>query len=215
MLRDILLGILLFTLTGLLGFLARQIIKKVMAMRREKKLLEEHRDRQMRIIEEIAAQLQPNGGTSLADHVTKIDDNLATLSARMAALDSRSIAIQRRQQFSDQVMRSILDASGMAFWESNEAGETVYASQRLAEMIGCSPPEVLGRGWVTFLHPQDKEQVVREWREAVQEKRGFAAAYRYLHRNGRVVKVHGRSVPLVNENDEIIGHSGTLTLVTE
>lgn len=91
---------------------------------------------------------------------------------------------------------TILDISGLAFWESDPAGNTVYASSHLAELVGLTPQAILGNGWVTTLHPDDRERVFREWQSAVSQQRFFALKYRFQHLDGRVVTVWGKGLPL-------------------
>jgi PAS domain S-box-containing protein len=138
----------------------------------------------------IAYQLKPNGGSSLHDKISRIEAELL-----------RENAVRRQQ----------ICATGLAFWESDSAGKVVFASAALGELIGTSTEDILGNGWVTNLHPEDREQVFAEWEAAVQQKRAFFSTYRFLHRDGQSVLVQGRSHPILDRNGGVLGHVGTLT----
>lgn len=105
---------------------------------------------------------------------------------------------------------TILDISGLAFWESNTEGQTVYASTHLAELVGLAPTAILGNGWVTTLHPDDRDRVFREWQAAVAQRRFFALRYRFQHLDGRVVPVWGKGLPLYGATGQITGFVGVL-----
>ena len=57
------------------------------------------------------------------------------------------------------------------------------------EITGRTPSEGLGTYWTDAVHPDDREEVTRQWREAVRDQCGFRTEYRYRHLDGRVVPV--------------------------
>jgi len=137
----------------------------------------------------IAHQLKPNGGSSIHDKISRIE---------VAMLRENAV---RRQQ---------ICATGLAFWESDAEGKTIFASDAMSELVGVDAEEILGNGWVTALHPDDRERVYKEWTSAMQQKRAFLATYSFQHRDGQFVSVQGRSHPILDRAGNILGHVGTL-----
>lgn len=137
----------------------------------------------------IAHQLKPNGGASLHDKVSRIETAML-----------RENAVRRQQ----------ISATGLAFWESDAEGRTIFASDAMSELIGVEAEAILGNGWVTNLHPDDRERVYQEWSDAMQQKRAFLSIYRFQHRDGQAVTVQGRSHPILDRNGNVLGHVGTL-----
>jgi diguanylate cyclase (GGDEF)-like protein/PAS domain S-box-containing protein len=72
---------------------------------------------------------------------------------------------------------------------ADESGSRAYVSPQLQAMVGFSPGEWLAEPdmWVRRLHPEDRERVLREFREACASGGRFASEYRILDREGRVV----------------------------
>ncbi|TXH53809.1 MAG: PAS domain S-box protein [Desulfurellales bacterium] len=105
---------------------------------------------------------------------------------------------------------TILDISGLAFWEADTAGEVIYASTHLAELVGLAPQAILGNGWVATLHPDDRDRVYREWQAAVAQRRFFALRYRFQHLDGRVVAVWGKGLPLYGATGQVGGFVAVL-----
>jgi PAS domain S-box-containing protein len=105
---------------------------------------------------------------------------------------------------------SILDVSGIAFWESDAEGKATYISAKLAEMTGLTPAAALGNGWVATLHPDDRNKVFDEWEAAVRQRRLFAMKYRFQHMDGRVVIVWGKGLPIYGANGQFSGFVGVL-----
>ena len=82
---------------------------------------------------------------------------------------------------------------------ADEAGSRAYISPQLTAMTGFSPGEWLAEPdmWVRRLHPEDRERVLRQFRDACATGGRFACEYRILDRDGRVVwwRDEGRVLP--------------------
>ncbi len=72
---------------------------------------------------------------------------------------------------------------------ADEVGSRAYVSPQLLAMTGFSAGEWLAEPdmWVRRLHPEDRERVLRQFREACATGERFASEYRILDRDGRVV----------------------------
>jgi len=82
---------------------------------------------------------------------------------------------------------------------ADEAGSRAYVSPQLQAMTGFSPGEWLAEPdmWVRRLHPEDRERVLRQFRDACAAGGRFTCEYRILDRDGRIVwwRDEGRVLP--------------------
>jgi diguanylate cyclase (GGDEF)-like protein/PAS domain S-box-containing protein len=82
---------------------------------------------------------------------------------------------------------------------ADESGSRAYVSPQLQAMTGFSPGEWLAEPdmWVRRLHPEDRERVLRQFREACEANGRFTSEYRVIDRDGRVVwwRDEGRVLP--------------------
>jgi diguanylate cyclase (GGDEF)-like protein/PAS domain S-box-containing protein len=82
---------------------------------------------------------------------------------------------------------------------ADDAGSRAYVSPQLLVMTGFSPGEWLAEPdmWVRRLHPEDRERVLRQFRDACASGGRFASEYRVLDRDGRVLwwRDEGRALP--------------------
>ena len=140
----------------------------------------------------IAYQLKPNGGASLHDKISRMETAML-----------RENAVRRQQ----------MSATGLAFWEADEDGKTIFASDAMSALIGAEQDDILGNGWVTNLHSEDRDRVFEEWNSAITQKRAFLSTYRFTHRDGQSVQVQGRSHPILDRVGNALGHVGTLVTV--
>jgi diguanylate cyclase (GGDEF)-like protein/PAS domain S-box-containing protein len=82
---------------------------------------------------------------------------------------------------------------------ADESASRAYVSPQLLAMTGFSPGEWLAEPdmWLRRLHPEDRERVLRQFREACGSGGRFASEYRLLDYQGRVVwwRDEGRVLP--------------------
>ncbi|HSD25989.1 MAG TPA: EAL domain-containing protein, partial [Vicinamibacteria bacterium] len=85
---------------------------------------------------------------------------------------------------------------------ADDSGSRAYVSPQLQAMVGFSPGDWLAEPdmWVRRLHPEDRERVLRQFREACASGSRFASEYRILDRDGRVCwwRDEGRVLPDVD-----------------
>ncbi len=137
----------------------------------------------------IATQMKPNGGSSIYDKLTRIDQLLIYSTEA------------RRQQF---------NATGIAFWEADRDGLTVFVSDKASQIMGMLPEQALGHGWATTLSSDDRSRVFQEWKDAVDQKRNYLSVHTYVHDNGERVTVQARAHPIVDATGKTIGIVGTM-----
>jgi diguanylate cyclase (GGDEF)-like protein/PAS domain S-box-containing protein len=82
---------------------------------------------------------------------------------------------------------------------ADESASRAYVSPQLLAMTGFSPGEWLAEPdmWLRRLHPEDRERVLRQFRDACGSGGRFASEYRLLDYQGRVVwwRDEGRVLP--------------------
>lgn len=139
-------------------------------------------------IEKVLKELLPNGGSSLRDAVNRIEVRLIS--------ESES----RRQN---------MNALGLAFWEADADGSTVFASEHLAKLVGLPRERVLGNGWITNLCDEDRNRVVQAYLQSIEQQRMFIDDYTFEHGDGKLVHVHAESQPIYS-GGRIIGWVGVL-----
>jgi PAS domain S-box-containing protein len=138
----------------------------------------------------IAAQLRPNGGASLADKLGRIEKSLIR---------------------SDELRRQQMNATGLAFWEADASGLTVYTSDAAAALEGVAPDKSIGNGWVTNVVEEERGRVFAEWLAAVAQHRAYSAQHTYLHADGTRHKVQVHAHPLSDGAGSVLGFVGILT----
>ena len=69
----------------------------------------------------------------------------------------------------------------------------------------------MGKGWLRALHPDDLEKVGADWYQAVETNKRIEDEHRYVNADGVTTWCFVRSLPVLDEAGETIGHVGALT----
>lgn len=137
------------------------------------------------IVNKLNEDLKPNGGSSLRDAIDRIDHRVA---------------------LSEQRSRYFAEHPGEISFETDVDGNTIWVSRGWEAVYGVSRDDAMGRGWIGGVHPDDREDVVREWYNAVKDKRRFEMRYRV--NDETPVYVYCESYPLVSTKGQIVGWLG-------
>jgi PAS domain S-box-containing protein len=131
----------------------------------------------------------------------------ASESARQAALQDQEL------RESEARFRRIVETSQEGIWHIDAEGRTVYANQRLAEMLGYRPEELIGRDAFELVPEEDRQEAGEAW-----QRRGRGAGERserrLRHKDGHDVWLNASATPLT-EGDRFAGVFAMLTDVTE
>jgi len=93
-------------------------------------------------------------------------------------------------------------------------GQCRYVNDYLCDLLGLSALQALGNGWVSALHPEDRDSVVAAWAEAARSKAGLELEFRVQRSNADVTWVLCRGVAFRGLDEKDRGHIGTLTDIT-
>lgn len=110
--------------------------------------------------------------------------------------------------------RQIVDTAQEGIWLRDANGHTTYVNRRMAEMLGFTPDEMLGRPVYDFMDAD--AQADAEMRFA-RRRRGECQQHdvRYRHKDGRDVWTIVSASPLYNDAGAFDGVLGMVTNITE
>jgi PAS domain S-box-containing protein len=110
--------------------------------------------------------------------------------------------------------RRIIDTSYEGVWMIDTEEKTEYANRRMAEMLGCTTKEMIGRSAFDFVYEAD---LANAERKLEQRKRGVGelAEFRQRRKDGSELWVVSSTSPIQDEGGETIGVLGMVTDITE
>lgn len=135
------------------------------------------------------------------------------ISDRMAAHRER-LQAQRDLQASEQRYAALVEVAPVGIFRTDRFGNCLYANDRSFELIGLSPDATMGQGWVSTLHPEDRDRTLTAWTNFIHNGIPFACEYRFLHPDGTTISVFGQAVAETDADGHITGYVGTITDLT-
>lgn len=102
------------------------------------------------------------------------------------------------------------ELSQTPFWKADANGNCVEANTAYCQLVGQSLEELRGAGWFEAIHPDDQEDVIRDWKSAVREVADFHRVYR-LRSSAETIRVRVRAKP-VRFADRVEFHGATVVL---
>jgi PAS domain S-box-containing protein len=147
--------------------------------------------------ETITKQLQHNGGTSLVDKVHQI----------LGKLDGISLQLHRMETWKTAWM----ELTEEPIFVTDTHGNYVWTNNSYAHFVGCTAEDLHGLGWTKYLHPEDKNHVITEWKSSVGSLSKFELDYRVLNVYSKeTINTKSVAKPLKDQAGLLVGYIGIL-----
>ena len=136
-----------------------------------------------------------------------------TLAKLTGQMRSREVA-ESAMRTSSATLRAMSDASPLGMFLAGDSGACVQSNPAFERITGLSESEVLGNGWQSTLHPDDRERVLAAWSRATGSGASFASVHRFVHRGGQVVWASMKSARM-SDGDQLLGFACSIEDVSE
>jgi PAS domain S-box-containing protein len=96
-------------------------------------------------------------------------------------------------------------------WSASPDGAIDYCNGRLLDYTGFSPEQVMSKGWIRLLHPDDVEPTSEVWKSCVKSGAAYRVEVRTFHAADNKYRWCVTSaLPLLNEEGHIVKWHGTV-----
>jgi hypothetical protein len=133
----------------------------------------------------ISNELDPNGGNSIKDILTRIDKNTQGSISRIWTL---------------------LESTEFGYFETNRHGEYIRVNKAWLRLAKMDSEESKGNGWINGIAPEDRDRVFYEWELAVKQERAFSSIYTMSSN----IQVKADAHPIKTDSGEVLGWLGYL-----
>ena len=111
--------------------------------------------------------------------------------------------------------RSLVAATAQVVWTADVNGQITGELPEWQDFTGQSTEEIQGNGWAAALHPDDVEQAIKVWAEAVQNRTTYDTEYRLYRHDGIYRNFSARGVPVLNPDGSVREWVGCCMDITE
>jgi PAS domain S-box-containing protein len=115
---------------------------------------------------------------------------------------------------SEERFRTLTSLSPVGFFVADEAGNCEYVNEAYETMSGRSLEECVGQGWVTAIHPDERDRVFEDWYAAARLGRPFRTEFRFLRPDGEVTWGIAQAAAQRDAGGRIVNFVGAVTDVT-
>jgi PAS domain S-box-containing protein len=132
-----------------------------------------------------------------------------------------AVILQERQRVGESLresetrFRNMADNAPVMVWVSDADGAGSFASKSWYEFTGQAPETDLRLGWVSSLHPDERELSEKTFLAANEKREAFQLEYRVRRNDGEYRWAIGSARPRFGLQGEFLGYIGSVVDITE
>ncbi len=116
---------------------------------------------------------------------------------------------------SDQRFRILIDSLPHFVWESDRDGTYSYVNQQFLDWSALTLEQIKDDGLSSLIYPDDHKIVVETWQQALINKSEYNCEYRMKDADGNYLWFLGKTIPVKNDEGQVIKWVGTTTNINE
>lgn len=115
---------------------------------------------------------------------------------------------------SERLFHNLTDKSPVGIFRTTADGHTTYVNPKWCEISGINEQQAHGFGWLSAIHPDDRDLVLSDWQQAHAEYSVSTCEYRFLKQD-QIRWVIGVAVPEFTSQNQLLGYIGTIVDITD
>jgi PAS domain S-box-containing protein len=116
---------------------------------------------------------------------------------------------------SEQKFRLLADSMPQLIWTGDAKGNLNYFNQSVYNYSGLTPEQIEKEGWIQIVHPDDKEENLRQWVNAITTGKDFIFEHRFRRSDGEYRWQLSRAIPQKDADGNIQMWVGSSTDIQE
>ena len=139
-------------------------------------------------LKSIENEVTPNGGGSLRDLVQSISE---------------------RVSFSESTDKLKMDQHAYPLFKADDRGMWTWCNRKFFTEFNAAPDSLINMGWMTYIHPDDRDNVASEWSASLLQNRDADIDCRF--RVGHEYRAYSLKASVVRSGSRRLGLVGSLT----
>ncbi|MET0813552.1 MAG: PAS domain-containing protein, partial [Pseudoxanthomonas sp.] len=115
----------------------------------------------------------------------------------------------------EQRLRFILDSMRQKVYTASPAGDVEYLNPAWTAFTGLRAEDIRDWGWLKFIHPDDVDVTLREWKDAIAAGMAYKGEHRFRRHDGQYRWHLSHAVPMRDEAGRVITWIGSNTDIHE
>ncbi len=118
---------------------------------------------------------------------------------------------QQQLEEREKRFRILADTMPIQVWIADVEGNLNYFNKTVHEFSGIPTDELINQGWLQMVHPDDHEENIKVWSEAINTGNDFLMEHRFRMHTGAYRWQLSRAIPVRDEHEKIVMWVGTST----
>lgn len=136
--------------------------------------------------------------------VERMSEFITNIEKRLDTIESEVVMAQVFDQIK-------FDITGVASFKTDANGKCIWVSKPYQKLCNISLDDALGEGWMSVLHPDDKNAVINYWNTCTKYNSDFNMEFNYINLETKEkIPVSVDAFRIVKDH-QIIGWVGTVT----
>ncbi|MDD2386393.1 MAG: PAS domain S-box protein [Bacteroidales bacterium] len=155
--------------------------------------------------------------TKVNGSAIRLKDVFHTLSYKQKyeQIEKEKHEVETAIALSESKYKTLTSISPVGVFVTDVKGDTIFVNPKWCEITGLTYKEAMGTDWQCALHPDDKEYLLINWKNASLKQHANYEEYRFMSKDGEVRWVLGQVVPEIGLDGKLVGYVGTITDITE
>ena len=111
--------------------------------------------------------------------------------------------------------RKLATHAPVGIFHTDDQGRCLFVNEAWCAIAGTSAEQALGDGWATFLHPEDRQRVVAEWKDSARSHRNQNTEFRFLNHKTGTRWVAASAIALLDDTGTVTEYVGTIVDLTD
>ena len=125
------------------------------------------------------------------------------------------VAESGRRARTQAMLHSLTNLAPIGIFMAGRDGHLRFANAAFADMLYLTPAEVLGVGWLSALHPDQRDHALVNWTRRLATGQAFAFDQRARRRDGTEAWFHIAAAPLRDADGEVTSYVGSVSDLTQ
>lgn len=162
----------------------------------------------------ITEQLAMNSASGSGIYEVKAFQTVPGKMVAIFADITKRIKAEELLRESRQLFETLARMAPVGIFRTNAEGNTTFVNPKWSALCGLSYAEALQDKYVSAIHPDDRDERIKEWKHAIKYKLPVISEYRFVRPDGSIIWVQGQAVPEMVDG-QVRGYIGTITDITE
>jgi PAS domain S-box-containing protein len=136
-----------------------------------------------------------------------------TMEVKRQATQLASVNVELRQ--SEERFRSLCVCSPIGIFLTDPTGHCTYSNPSCQAICGFKLEENREAGWGKFIHLEDCDRILSAWSNSTHQGQAYTGEFRIYTSDRSVRWVNVRISPMLSEEQQLLGHVGTIEDITE